>query len=106
MTEIKKKGFNMALLDEDNQDQMTDFVPTDFSRVGRGVKALADAVFKIGDYQRLGPRSICDRDNVIRSIHSGDLNKMRQLSNFFIKTAVSIKDYVDIWHICIDMTGL
>lgn len=87
MTEIKKKGFNMALLDEDNQDQMTDFVPTDFSRVGRGVKALADAVFKIGDYQRLGPRSICDRDNVVRSIHSGDLNKMRQLSNFFYKSS-------------------
>ena len=69
MTEIKKKGFDMVAFDEDNQDQMKDFIPTDFSRVGRGVKALADAVFKIGDYQRFGPR-IVDRESLIKAMET------------------------------------
>lgn len=86
MTEIKKKGFDMVAFDEDNQDQMKDFIPTDFSRVGRGVKALADAVFKIGDYQRFGPR-IVDRESLIRAIHNGDIGRMRELSDFFYRTS-------------------
>ena len=86
MTEIKKKGFAMTRLDEENQDQMDTYVSTDFSRVGRGVKALTDAIFKLGDYQRLGPRAI-DRDAVVRAIHSGDYSKMREVSNFFYRTS-------------------
>jgi len=76
MDEIKKKGFTMTRLDEENQDQMDTYVSTDFSRVGRGVKALTDAVFKLGDYQRIGPRAI-DRDAIVRAMHSGDYAKMR-----------------------------
>lgn len=86
MAEIKKKGFNMASFDEENQDQMDTYVSTDFSRVGRGVKALADAIFKLGDYQRLGPR-IIDRDDIIKAIHTGDYSRMREISNFFYKTS-------------------
>ena len=86
MAEIKKKGFSMTLLDEENQDQMDTYVSTDFSRVGRGVKALADAIFKLGDYQRIGPRTI-DRDSIVKAIHSGDYAKMREISNFFYKTS-------------------
>lgn len=85
MAEIKKKGFAMSRLNEENQDQIDTYVSTDFSRVGRGVKALADAVFKLGDY-RIGPRVI-DRGAIIRAIHSGDYVKMRQISDFFYKTS-------------------
>ena len=38
----------MTLLNEENQDQMDTYVSTDFSRVGRGVKALADAAREAG----------------------------------------------------------
>ena len=86
MAEIKKKGFDMTPLNEQDQDQIDTYVSTDFSRVGRGVKALTDAVFKLGDYQRIGPRML-DRDAIVKAIHSYDYTKMREISNYFYKTS-------------------
>lgn len=81
MAYIKQKGFDMV--------QATDslnngFVPIDFSKVRIGVKTVSDAILKLGDLKKVNP-TLGDKVNILRAIHSGDLQRMRQISNYFYK---------------------
>ncbi len=62
------------------------FSSVDFTQMGRGIKALSDAVFKLGDLHQVNPR-IADKRQVLRAIHQCDYEKMREISNFFYKTS-------------------
>ena len=85
--EIKKKGFNMVLA----QDASDIYVPksavnTDFSKIKVGIKTLEDAVYDLGDYKKINPR-LASKDNVLKAIASGDINAMKEISNFYYKTS-------------------
>ena len=71
-------------LNDDNHNQ--GYTPVDFSKIKIGVKTLDDAVLSLGQYKRLNPR-LGDKKEVLRAMNSGDINKMRDISNFFYRTS-------------------
>ena len=85
MAQIKKKGFNM-IGTEDYQipNQATGYAPVDFAKIRVGVKNVSDVILKLGDLRRVNPQ-LADKGQVLRAIHYGDLNKMRDISNYFYK---------------------
>ena len=88
MAQIKKKGFNMIKTEDDqipNQD-MGSYVPVDFSKIRVGVKTISDAVFRLGDLRKINPE-LATKEEVLKAIHYGNLEKMRNISNFFYKTS-------------------
>ncbi len=60
------------------------YVPTDFAKIRIGVKSVSDAILKLGDLRKVNPQ-LADKEQVLRAIHYGDLNKMRDISNYFYK---------------------
>ena len=86
MAQIKKKGFNMPIQTDEYQipESANGYVPIDFSKIRVGVKTLSDAVYKLGDFQRVNPR-LADKRQVLEAIHYGDLERMRDISNYFYK---------------------
>ena len=87
MAQIKKKGFNM-IETEDSQisNQVSNYVPVDFSKIRVGVKNLSDATLKLGDLRKINP-SFADKERVLMAIQYGDLEKMRSISNYFYKVS-------------------
>ena len=86
MAQIKKKGFNM-IGTEDYQipNQANDsYIPVDFAKIRVGVKSVSDAILKLGDFRKINPQ-LADKGQVLRAIHYGDLDKMRDISNYFYK---------------------
>lgn len=86
MAQIKKKGFNMPVETDEYQipESANGYIPIDFSKIRVGVKTLSDAVYKLGDFQRVNPR-LADKRQVLEAIHYGDLERMRDISNYFYK---------------------
>ena len=83
--EIKKKGFNMRLTD-DNMPTNYAGVSTDFSKIRVGIKTLDDATINVGELKRVNPK-YGDKTYVLQAINRGDLKAMREISNFFYKTS-------------------
>ena len=71
---------------EDNQipNQATGYVPIDFSKVSIGVKSVSDAIIKLGDFRKVNPL-LADKKYILTAIHNCDLNKMREISNYYYK---------------------
>ena len=65
-------------------NQINNYVPIDFSKIKIGVKSVSDAILKLGDFRRVNPQ-LADKEQVLRAIHYGDLEKMRDISNYFYK---------------------
>ncbi len=83
MAYIKSKGFDMVT--NDSLSSMNkDFVPVDFSKIKVGARYLSDAVLKLGDLKKVSPR-LADKKEVLEAIHRGDIQKMREISNYFYK---------------------
>ena len=88
MAEIKKKGFNM-IGTEDYQisnQASSSYVPIDFAKIRVGVKSLSDATLRLGDFYKANPL-LADKSQVLRAIQYGDLQKMRNISNYFYKVS-------------------
>lgn len=85
MAYIKGKGFDMIRSTEESQ-LGSDFVPVDFSKIRIGVKSISDATLKLGDLKKISP-TLANKQNVLRAIHCGDVEKMRQISNYFYKVS-------------------
>ena len=86
MAQIKKKGFNMIGTEDDqilNQANGS-YVPVDFAKIRVGVKSVSDAIIKLGDLRKVNPQ-LADKVQVLRAIHYGDLERMRDISNYFYK---------------------
>ena len=81
--EIKKKGFNIRLAADDPNQTYT---PVDFNKIKVGAKTLDDAVLSLGEYKRINPR-LGDKREILRAINTGNLDKMRDMSNFFYRTS-------------------
>ena len=62
------------------------FLPaqTDFAKVKIGIKSLDDAVITLGELKKLNPK-LADKANVQRAIRDGDVDTMREISQFFAK---------------------
>ena len=78
--EIKKKGFKMF------EPIDTPYSITDFSKIRVGTQSLTDAVYNLGDKKRAS-RGLADKTTVLDAIRDGDLDKMREISNYFYKTS-------------------
>lgn len=87
MAQIKKKGFNM-IGTEDYQipNQVSNYVPVDFSKIRVGVKSLSDATWKLGDFKKVNP-TLADKEKILTAIQYGDLERMRSISNYFYKVS-------------------
>ena len=59
-------------------------MPVDFAKIRVGVKSVSDAILKLGDLRRVNPQ-LADKRQVLRAIHYGDLERMRDISNYFYK---------------------
>ena len=81
MEYIKKKGFDIVQATDNLDDS---FSPIDFTKIRVGVKQLSDAILKLGDYKRANP-NLGDKISVLRAIQTGDMVKMRQISDYFYK---------------------
>ena len=73
----------MRLATDDHNEKYT---PIDFSKIKVGVKMLDDAVLSLGQYKRMNPR-LGDKKEILQAMNSGDLNEMRNISNFFYRTS-------------------
>ena len=84
--EIKSKGFNIPI-QEDNTDVYSQAHGlVDFAKIKVGAKMLDDAVVTIGDLKKINPR-LADKKTILDAIHNGDIETMREVSNFFFKTS-------------------
>ena len=85
MAQIKKKGFDMVGT-EDYQisNEVSNYVPVDFTKIRVGVKSVSDAILKLGELRRINPQ-LADKTQVLQAIHYCDLEKMRDISNYFYK---------------------
>ena len=84
--EIKKKGFKIELANDHDTQSQIPFEATDFSKIRVGVKTLDDAVVEWGDLKKLDKR-LANKDTILRAIHTGNFEDMREISNFFYKTS-------------------
>ena len=75
---IKEKGFDFGL--------GRDIAPVDFGKVRIGVQTLSDATLDLGQYKKINAR-LADKEKVLRAINNGDIDTMREISNFFFKTS-------------------
>ena len=83
--QIKAKGFNMSRNDSAEEISMIT-PPADFSKIKVGLKTLEDAVVNLSDFKKVD-RRLADKTEVLRAIHNGDFESMREISNFFFKTS-------------------
>ena len=84
MAYIKKKGFDMVQATDNLNNP--DFVPIDFAKIRVGVKSVSDAILKLGDLKKVSP-TLANKERVLKAIHYGDLEQMRQISNYFYKVS-------------------
>ena len=68
------------------EDTSERYTPVDFSKIKIGIKTLDDAVLSLGQYKRINPQ-LGDKKNVLRAMNTGDINAMRDISNFFYRTS-------------------
>lgn len=72
---IHAKGFEM----------MNGTVPTEYGRIKSGTKTLDDAVLNLGSIQR-ETRGLISKGVIYRALMDNDVQKLREISNFFYKT--------------------
>jgi len=61
-------------------------IPRNFGKIKIGLKNLDDAVYTLNNYARLNS-SLGDRKSVLDAINTGNISRMRDISNFFYKTS-------------------
>ena len=79
MARIKEKGFQMSI----NQDTRS---PIDYSKIKVGARTLDDAIVSYGAFKKANSQ-LATKENVLRAMNNGDLEEMRQISNFFYKVS-------------------
>lgn len=82
--EIKKKGFAIRMADSTDEALPIKDGALDFSKIKVGTKILDDAVVNLGDLKKINPR-LANKKTVLDAIHNGELETMREISNFYFK---------------------
>ena len=84
---IKAKGFDFGFgRQEDIQFDGSSPTPIDFGKISMGIKKLSDATLDLGEFKKVNSR-LADKNTVLRAINNGDIDSMREISNFFYKTS-------------------
>lgn len=73
--EIKAKGFDMANYRP----------PVNFSNIKVGMQTLEDAILTLGSYKKAN-KNVGDKAWVLKAISDGDIERMREISDFYFKT--------------------
>ena len=81
--EIKKKGFSIPLSSSNLDEKYTSI---NFSKIKIGAKTLDDATLSLGELRRINPR-LADKKEILRAMNMKDIEKMRDISNFFYRTS-------------------
>ena len=84
LKQIKEKGFKMTFSTDESSNILSE--PLDFSKIKVGLKTLDDAVFSLGDLKKANSR-LADKKHVLTSITNYNLEDMREISNFFMRTS-------------------
>ena len=72
----------VAAVNDSNQT----YTPLDFGKIKLGAKTLDDAILSLGEYKRINP-ALGEKKSVLQAINTGNLDKMRAISNFFYRTS-------------------
>ena len=83
---IKEKGFDFGFGRQEDIQFDGSPTPIDFGKIQMGVKKLPDATLDLGEFKKVNPR-LADKNTVLRAINNGDIDSMREISNFFYKTS-------------------
>lgn len=84
---LKEKGFNMFPPETSPiSTSNSNYVPIDFSKIRIGTKSVSDAILKLGDLQKINP-NLAQKEQVLTAISTGNLDNMREISNYFYKTS-------------------
>ena len=90
MAEIRAKGFNIFSGRAEEQTPLPTggFQPPSsiYNKIRVGAKTLDDAILKLGDLKKVNPR-LADKTYVLQAITKGDLDAMREISDFFYRTS-------------------
>ena len=78
--EIKSKGFSF-IPETSISSQNIDFTKTKI-----GVKTLEDAILNLGSFKQINP-TFADKKTILDAIDKNEINRMREISNFFFKTS-------------------
>ena len=62
------------------------FIPSDYAKIRVGAKSLDDATLNLGSFKAISPK-FGEKKEVLKAIACYDIDKMRQISNFFYKTS-------------------
>ena len=81
MKQIKEKGFKMTLAKDTDK-----YTPTDFGKIKVGLQTLDDAIVSYGTFAKTNAQ-LGSKDRVLDAINKGNLEKMREISEFFYKTS-------------------
>ena len=81
--EIHAKGFDISTPRSIPVDG--NVIPADYSKIKVGVKQLEDAVINVGQFKKINPRMT--KENIQRAISRGDVEFMREASEFFFKVS-------------------
>lgn len=86
LEKIKSKGFKIPIQDNDTDVYSQSFNTIDFAKIKVGAKTLDDAIIKLGELKRINP-NLADKTKVLSAINNGDIEKLREISDFFFKTS-------------------
>lgn len=59
--------------------------PVDFSKIQVGLRTLDDATLTLGDLKKAN-KNVADKEYVLKAISDGNIQRMREISDFFFKT--------------------
>lgn len=86
LEKIKSKGFKIPIQDNDTDVYSQSFSTIDFAKIKVGAKTLDDAVLRLGELKKINP-SLADKTKVLTAINNGDIEQLREISDFFFKTS-------------------
>ena len=61
-------------------------VPKNYSKIRVGGRTIEDAILSLGDLKRVNP-NLADKTQVLQAIDSFNVDKMREISNFFYRSS-------------------
>ena len=86
LEKIKSKGFKIPIQDNDTDVYSQSFSTIDFAKIKVGAKTLDDAVLRLGELKKINS-NLADKTKVLTAINNGDIEQLREISDFFFKTS-------------------
>ena len=95
--EIEQRLDRFRLINEARQQALSSDLAgpeLDFSKIRLGAHKLQDAALEISQYEKVS-KDLGNKNNVLQAIYRMDLDKMREISNFFYRASGIYKRLID-----------